>query len=74
MKKYFTKENKCDKSLSTIGYSWTTISYTSGAFIALGIGISAACIVLLIEMAYAIIKALRKLSSKQSKKQLKINN
>ena len=44
------RENKCDKSLSTVGHSAAGVLSTAGAYIALAVGIAIAVTVLLLEM------------------------
>ena len=56
MKKYWPEENKCDKSLSSVGHRKTKIS-TTGACIALVLGVTVAFLVFLLELISKIIRA-----------------
>ena len=63
-KTYSSKElNKCDRSTSIIGHSQTKLAHTTGAFIALCVGILATFCTLIIEITVNISRDIFKLSS-----------
>lgn len=57
-------ENKCDKSVSTVGHSATDVLNTAGAYIALTAGIAIAITVLLLEI---LVKYIQKVHWKKFK-------
>ena len=60
-KDHMSKENKCDKSLSTINHNQAKLETMKGPFVVLSMGISVATVVFILET--SAVKLKRKLTS-----------
>ena len=52
-KDYMPKENKCDKSLSSIGHTQAKLETTKGAFVVLSVGLTVSTAAFLLEICAA---------------------